>query len=116
MPNRRRLGSRHCAPEGLESRVLLADTVQLLQDINAASDTHHSDPDKLVEVNGTIFFSGIDSDAGRELLATDGTVSGTRVVKDINPGVAPSNPVGLTKVNGTLFFFADDGVHGQELW
>jgi ELWxxDGT repeat protein len=47
------------------------------------------------------------------------------LVKDINPGVANSDPGGTAldayrieeaAVNGVLFFAADDGVHGSELW
>lgn len=47
------------------------------------------------------------------------------LVKDINPGVADSDPGGTAlnayriqeaDVNGVLFFTAKDGVHGEELW
>jgi ELWxxDGT repeat protein len=38
------------------------------------------------------------------------------LLKDINPGTAPSNAGQLTDVSGTLFFQAKNGVSGQELW
>src|SRR5262249_9775741 len=50
---------------------------------------------------------------------SDGTVAGTHMVKDINPGgpgAFNQFPADLTNVNGTLFFPADDGVHGYQVW
>ncbi|MFT5522122.1 MAG: ELWxxDGT repeat protein [Pirellulaceae bacterium] len=46
---------------------------------------------------------------------TDG-ISPPRLVKDIMPGFAGSNPTQLTSVDSTVFFTADDGVNGRELW
>jgi RNA polymerase sigma factor (sigma-70 family) len=73
-------------------------------------------PSWLVNVNGTLFFSG-GSVHGAELWKSTPTPSGpvTVQVKRINQG-GYSNPTHLTNVNGTLFFTADDGVHGRELW
>jgi ELWxxDGT repeat protein len=39
------------------------------------------------------------------------------LLKDINPGIADSNPGGLTNINGTLYFFANDGgIDGLRVW
>ncbi|HEY6929800.1 MAG TPA: ELWxxDGT repeat protein [Thermoanaerobaculia bacterium] len=68
---------------------------------------------------GKYFVQGSDSSGGyigRELLVSDGTETGTHLLKDINSGFGDSLPNDLTDVNGTLFFFADDGGHGFELW
>jgi ELWxxDGT repeat protein len=51
-----------------------------------------------------------------ELWATDGTASGTHLVKDINPGPESSTPRAGVVLGATLFFWADDGTHGAELW
>ena len=51
-----------------------------------------------------------------ELWQTDSTETGTVIAKDINPGVANSNPDKLTNVSGALFFAADDGTRGVELF
>ena len=50
------------------------------------------------------------------LWLSNGTAAGTRLVKDIAPGPASSNPTYLEEVNGTLYFAANDVVHGNELW
>ncbi len=53
---------------------------------------------------------------GGELWKSDGTLPGTRLVRDLHPGPQGSLPSGLTALNGRLYFAADDGVHGRELW
>ena len=50
-----------------------------------------------------------------ELWMSDGTTTGTFMVKDINP-ITGSSPQYLTNVNGTVFFAANDGEVGIELW
>lgn len=54
---------------------------------------------------------------GEELWRTDGTPEGTRLVKDINPGLMASSEIAtMVAIGNTLFFSAVDGVHGRELW
>ena len=62
------------------------------------------------------FFAATDATNGEELWITDGTPAGTRLVKDINPGVATSNISYLTRFNEKVVFQADDGENGTELW
>ena len=61
-------------------------------------------------------FTAGDSTNGYELWITDGTLQGTKLVKDIAPGVGSSNPSSLTAVGGRVYFAADNGVSGSELW
>ncbi len=85
----------------------------------------------LVNVGGTLFFSGQDPTGRQELFKSDGTAGGTVLVKDINANFVtgsagptrPSDPQNLTNINGTLFFTADDQGVGssaesvnRELW
>jgi ELWxxDGT repeat protein len=44
-----------------------------------------SDPENLVNVNGTLFFTAVDGVHGRELWKSNGTAAGTKMVKDIVP-------------------------------
>lgn len=74
-------------------------------------------PRELTSSGGTLFYSAkTDPTGGFELWKSDGTPSGTGLVKDIRPGVAGSGPSELTDVGGTMFFFANDGTTGVELW
>jgi len=76
-------------------------------------------PFELADVSGTLYFNTDDGTHGTELWKSDGTVGGTRLVRDIWPGQQPPNGAGpndLTDVNGTLYFSAHDGTHGFELW
>ena len=102
--------------EMLEDRRLLAVDLHLLKDINTLPEGFGSIPTDLIQVGSTIFFSAETSTQGRELWKTDGTASGTVLVKDINIGSNGSNPRHLTNVNGTLYFQANDGTSGTELW
>ena len=75
-----------------------------------------SHPNFLGVVNGMVLFSANDGPHGRELWASDGTVVGTALVKDIHPGSSNSGPSSATVIRDTLFFRAGDDVHGIELW
>jgi ELWxxDGT repeat protein len=66
-------------------------------------------------VNGMFFFESKDDNHGLELWKSDGTLNGTVMVKDINPGSGDSFPGNLTNVDGTLFFTAFNGVQSG-LW
>jgi ELWxxDGT repeat protein len=70
--------------------------------------TASSSPENLANVNGVDYFTANDGTHGRELWKSDGTATGTTLVKDIKSGTGSSNPDYLTNVNGTLFFTADE--------
>ncbi|MDW7995800.1 MAG: hypothetical protein RMI91_14210 [Gemmatales bacterium] len=99
--------------EQLEDRT--APATFLVRDIRPAAGLP-SAPEYLTNVNGTLFFVANDGNSGYELWRSDGTSTGTQLVRDINPGAWSSNPRWLTNVNGTLFFVATDGSTGYELW
>lgn len=63
-----------------------------------------------------VAFAGNDGVHGSELWITDGTAVGTKLVRDIRPGVDSSQLGQLVSAGDQLFFSADDGVHGRELW
>lgn len=53
---------------------------------------------------------------GEELWRTDGTASGTILVKDIKPAALSSTPIILGTYQNKLIFSADDLVYGREPW
>ncbi|HEV8240487.1 MAG TPA: ELWxxDGT repeat protein, partial [Thermoanaerobaculia bacterium] len=69
-----------------------------------------------VQVGGQLYFTADDGAHGAELWETDATAAGTRLVHDLNPGAAASNPSDLTWVGAHLYFAADDGLLGYEPW
>jgi len=75
-------------------------------------------PTGLTCFKNKVYFSARDGIHGRELWSTDGTATGTAMVKDIQPGgnMSDSMPTYLTVVGDTLYFFANDTTHGWELW
>ena len=106
------------AVEGRELWIVLPDkTVELLADIYTDDSVNPSStPRNITPAGNLLYFSANDIAHGLELWCSDGTRSGTRMVKDIFPGRASSNPSELTAVGTQLFFVAEDGNHGYELW
>ncbi|HEY8022897.1 MAG TPA: ELWxxDGT repeat protein [Thermoanaerobaculia bacterium] len=94
-----------------------------------------SSPEPGAVLRGRLLFAAGDSDHGRELWTTDGTKAGTRLLADINPGLAgqipptacsdgdsrtdyglSSDPAGFVRFQDGALFTADDGSTGRELW
>ena len=94
---------------------------KLIKDINPNGNSNpgmlsiSSNP-RSVEFNGALFFAANDGVAGIELWKSDGSASGTVLVKDINTGTGDSNPSNFTVVGNVLYFTATDSTHGIELW
>lgn len=68
---------------------------------------------------GLAYFAGDDgSGAGSELWATDGTRTGTRLVRDIHWGQPSSNPFWMASIDAGLIFQANAGRRrgGPSLW
>lgn len=70
--------------------------------------------ENLTEVNGILYFTAFDQEFGHEVWSSDGTISGTQRITDINPGSLSSSPSLLTNVNGTLFFRGPNGLYKTE--
>lgn len=91
---------------------------RLLRDIAAGA--WSSFPYELTRMGEHVYFRASSMAAAPsidyELWRTDGTASGTVLVKDIRPGTRGSTPGEFTAVEDRLFFFADDGSRGKELW
>lgn len=61
-------------------------------------------------VHNTAFFVAGDAEHGYELWKSDGTVAGTTMVKDINPGPGNSQIYSLFAYGNNVFFGASDGI------
>ena len=109
-----RRNPRRTSFESLEMRTVLS--ANLVMDINPTPRTFGLPLPSIVDVNGTEFFVTNLEGFGFELWKSDGTESGTVMVKDIHVGDVGSNIRNLINFNGTLYFSANDGVHGDELW
>ena len=93
----------------------------MVRDINPGNQgrpIYMDPPVNLTPFRGRVYFSVRDGIHGRELWASDGTSSGTVLVKDIRPGgnYSDSYPSYLTPAGDKLFFFGYEQVHGWELW
>ena len=67
--------------------------------------------------NNRVLFVADNNTTGPELWVTDGTLSGTSLVKDIFPGkVGSPSPANFTNIGTKVIFSATDSTHGRELW
>jgi trimeric autotransporter adhesin len=79
-----------------------------------------SHPQNLTLVGNLLLFSAQKTSFGRELWRSDGTSSGTMMVKEINVGTADGiSPLFTSKfptISASIFFPAKDSSFGIELW
>ncbi|GEM_PF-4391404 len=71
---------------------------------------------ELTAVDNTLYFQGKNDEFGAELWKSDGTLTGTQLVKDINFGKAGSKPTYLLRFNQYVLFFAKDEQNKLNLW
>jgi ELWxxDGT repeat protein len=102
---------------GRRSGAIVVPAIEQLDTrVALAADSFAGAPGEFVALGGLTAFVAEDKASGRELWVTDGTATGTRILKDVNPGKASSNPAELTVIGPTLFFVAENGAEGRELW
>ena len=89
------------------------DDQVVVKDINPNGD---SDPENLFSYQGRVLFSADDGTHGRELWISDGSISGTQMLKNINPGAGDSNPEDFTLHDGLVYFSAFNQSTGTEIW
>ena len=89
-------------PLMMESMVLKLEK-QWHRSRNCFSERYHngpasSSPGLFTNLNGIVLFAADDGITGRELWGSNGTTTGTILVKDIQPGAIASNPTALKRV------------------
>lgn len=76
--------------------------------------------DHITNVNGTVYFSGMNFNNQKELYTSDGTYAGTVIVTDLtddpNGWNQSSEPHNLIEYNGKLHFAAKSPFHGYHLF
>lgn len=87
----------------------------LIKDINEGFSSSSYSRRSITSGNNA-YFPADDGDHGGELWISNGSNISTKMVKDINPGSADSDPKAFCFSGNNLFFIANDGVHGEELW
>lgn len=95
--------------------------VSLVRDINPGMDSAFTsspyyDPNPFVDLNGTLLFAATNPTNGYELWRSDGTTSGTQLVKNINPGSASGVTGPIAIFNSLAYFRGCDATDGCELW
>ena len=86
----------------------------LVQDINTS--TASSYPTELTPAGENLFFVADDGIHGIDLWITDGTASGTGIVKDLQATAPWFRPRELSAMGELVYFSGADGAHGEELW
>ena len=71
---------------------------------------------QMTPVGNLLYFTADNTVNGSELWKTNGTATGTSLVKDIYPGSNWSEISNAVNFKNTLFFSAANGVNGFELW
>lgn len=70
----------------------------------------------IFKYNDRVYFNALSDSLGNELFSSDGTKQGTKMVRDINPGIDDSFPREFATFGDTLYFAATSDSFGVELW
>jgi ELWxxDGT repeat protein len=97
------------------------DNTLWVTDATAAGTVQLSSTIKFIDgggmLNDKLFFTATTPATGAELFVTDGTVAGTKLVKDIYTGASGSVPDdAMAELNGFIYFTAETPAEGRELW
>lgn len=72
--------------------------------------------EKTIVINNVLYFFSNTADYGPALCRSDGSVAGTFVVKDINPGTGYINGSFTAVIDNIGYFYSSNGINGNELW
>lgn len=91
-----------------------AQKINMVKDINPSGDSY---PVVLGAIDNKAIFVADDGTHGIEIWVSDGTATGTQMLKDILPGSGDAiDEVAGIKVNNKIYFGAQDATYGNELW
>ncbi len=91
-------------------------TTSIVKDISPGAESSGASLGTIVAVGDNLLFAAVsEGNADSQLWRSDGTETGTVLVKDIG-GTLPSAMDHFFLLGGVLFFTANDGIIGNELW
>ena len=92
--------------------------VRLVKDFHPGNNPYTAHPSPFTLPDGTLLICADDGEHGSELWTSDGTTTGTTLLKDIFPGAGHGVSCGyyLGTMGNALFFPGNDGGHGGSLW
>lgn len=94
-----------------------AQVAKMLQDLNPGELGSRPVNRQIISIGDKVFFTALTATVSEELFVSNGTPAGTKLVKDINPGVTLNSNIGhFNAFKGKLIFSANDGINGNELW
>ncbi|MFO0896991.1 MAG: ELWxxDGT repeat protein [Pirellulales bacterium] len=112
LPRRGKPRPRALYVETLETRCLLDGGSAQLKDINTVG--QGADVHGITPIGDQVFFTAWTVTSGYELWRSDGQPSGTRLVKEMQPGISGLTPAWTSSVAGDLLFMGELGAF--ELW
>ncbi len=80
------------------------------------SDLRSVEPTAIPYFQGRFVFCGNDGTHGEEIWSSDGTLAGTSLLADLEPGPLGSHPSSFKPLGNSLFFVAQTSEVGRELW
>ncbi|TNE52909.1 MAG: hypothetical protein EP344_15320 [Bacteroidetes bacterium] len=71
---------------------------------------------EFTELGSKVLFAAYTADLGSELWQTDGTPTGTTLLKDLNPGMSEGDPQGFVRLGNRMLFQARDQDQRLKAW
>ncbi len=71
---------------------------------------------EFANVNGTLYFRADDGRTGSEVWRSNGTIEGTVVLPEVNPGAGGASPADLFGIGKVLYFTSSYGTGTPSLW
>lgn len=92
------------------------NTTKVTDIVSGSYNFNYYNDNTFLNTGSKIYFSLSNSTNGQEPWVTDGTASGTMILKDIYVGTSGSWPQAFEKVGNSVLFYATDAGFSNKLW